>query len=161
MGGTEPSSRPAGRLSGSRGAFLCFFLAFGWGEEIRGVGGFEVWTVCWRVMASDEAGGVGIGLFEVAEFFASEADEPWRGRLGREDVADEGMPPARMVGEAVCVLGYLGRWVCSGALLVPPGDGRGGSCPVLSTAIECGAWDSGMRASCVLELMAWPRHWAA
>jgi hypothetical protein len=91
-------------------------------------------------MGSAEAGGVGIGLFEAAEFLASEAEESWRGRVGgRADVAEEGMPPPRVVGEAVCVLGYLGRWACSGPRLVPPGEGSAGSCPVLSTAIEWGA----------------------
>lgn len=79
---------------------------------------------------------MGIELFEVDEFLASEAEESCHGRFGGRDyVAEDGIPPARIVGEAVCVLGYLGRWVCSGPLLVPPGDGRGGSCPVLSTAI--------------------------
>jgi hypothetical protein len=75
MGGTDPSSRPAGRPGGSSGAFLRFFLLFGCGDEMRGVGGFEVWMVCWRTLASTGAGGVGIGLFEVEEFFASDAVE--------------------------------------------------------------------------------------
>lgn len=76
----------------------------GGGEATRGVGGVEV--VC--VLGSVEAGGVGMGLLEVAEFFASEADESWRGRFGRAGAA-EGMPPPRMVGEAVLCLAYLGR----------------------------------------------------
>jgi hypothetical protein len=110
IGGTEPSRRPAGRLGGSNGAFLRFFLLFGWGEDIRGVGGVDSWRVWECAIGSAEAGGVGIGLFEAAEFLASEAEESWRGRFGgRADVADEGMPPPRVVGEAVCVLGNLGR----------------------------------------------------
>lgn len=61
-------------------------------------------------MGSLAAGGVGIGLFDVAEFLASEAEESWRGRFGgRMVVAVEGMPPARVVGDAVLCLGYLGR----------------------------------------------------
>ena len=123
---------------------------------MRGVGGVDSWRVGWWVMASAVAGGVDIGLFEAAEFFASEAVESWRGRFGgRAEVADEGMPPPRVVGEAVWVLGYLGRCACSGPRLVPPGEGRAGSCPVLSTAMECEAWGRGIRASCCwLELMA-------
>jgi hypothetical protein len=51
-----------------------------------------------------------MGLFEVAEFFASEADESWRGRFGgRALVAEEGMPPVSVVGEAVLCRGYFGR----------------------------------------------------
>lgn len=59
---------------------------------------------------SAETGGVGMGLFDVAECLVSEAVESWRGRFGgRELVAEEGMPPVRVVGEAVLCLGYLGR----------------------------------------------------
>lgn len=41
-----------------------------------------------------------------------------------------------IVGDEVCVRPYLGR--CE-AMRVPrlPGDGKGGSCPVLRTEIEC------------------------
>jgi hypothetical protein len=96
-------------------------------------------------------------LFEAAEFLASEAEESCRGRFGgRTEVAEEGMPPPRVVGEAVCVLLYLGRCVCMGPRRVPPGDGRAGSWPVWSTDME---WRCGtdMRPSwgcCRLALMA-------
>ena len=73
MGGTDPSNNPAGRLGGSNSCFFLRFLfgLFGCGDATRGVGGLEV---C-RMLGSVEAGGVGIGLFEVAECFVSEAEE--------------------------------------------------------------------------------------
>lgn len=80
---------------------------------------------------------MGIGLFEAAEFFASDAEESCRGRFGgRAEVADEGMPPPRVVGEAVCVLVYLGRCAWPAPRLVPPGEGTVGSCPVVRTDME-------------------------
>lgn len=90
---------------------------------------------------------MGIGLFEAAEFFASDADESCRGRFaGRIEVAEEGIPPPRVVGEAVCVLLYLGRCGCMGPRRVPPGDGRLGSCPVFRTDMEW-RWGTGIRLS--------------
>lgn len=65
---------------------------------MRGVGGFDDW----RTLDSVGTGGVGIGLFEVAECFVSEADESWRGRFdGRTLVAEDGIPLPSVVGEAV------------------------------------------------------------
>jgi hypothetical protein len=109
------------------------------------VGGFETWG-CW-VLELIMAGGVGIGLLDVAEFLASEAEESWRGRpRGRALVADEGIPPS-VLGEAVLFRGYCGRLMRCGCLRVPPGDGRGAMWPWLRTAIDCGAWGSCMRVS--------------
>lgn len=51
-----------------------------------------------------------MGLLEVAECLVSEADESWRARFwGRGAGAEVGMDPVRVVGEAVCCLGFLGR----------------------------------------------------
>lgn len=44
------------------------------------MGGVDSWRVCECDGGSAEAGGVGIGLFEAAEFLASDAEESWRGR---------------------------------------------------------------------------------
>ena len=89
-----------------------------------------------------------MGLLEAAEFLASEAVESCRGRFGgRVEVADEGMPPPRVVGEAVCVLLYLGRCAYTGPRRVPPGDGTVGSCPVVSTEMDW-RWGTDMRLSC-------------
>ena len=96
------------------------------------------------------AGGVGIGLLEAAEFLASDAVELFRGRFddGRAEVADEGMPPPSVVGEAVCVRLYLGRCACMGPRRVPPGDGTVGSWPVVSTDMDECMWGTEIRLSC-------------
>jgi len=146
IGGTDPSSSPAGKLGETIVGFFGLLLG-GCGEAMRGVEGFEVCDA--RILVSIGAGGVGIGLFDVVERLVSEAEESWRCRLGgRLLVADEGMPLPRVVGEAVLCLGYCGRPLSRcGPFRVPPGDGRAGNCPVFNTAIECGAWGSCMRAS--------------
>jgi hypothetical protein len=75
----------------------CYILVGGYGSCMPGA---------WFLRST-----LGIGLFEVDEFFASEAEESCHGRFGgRDDVAEDGMPSARIVGEAVCVLGYLDQW---------------------------------------------------
>lgn len=72
MGGTEPSSNPAGRLGGSAGAGFLFFFLSGRGDATRSVGGV---SCCVRIGGSVGAGGVGIGWFEACECLSAEAEE--------------------------------------------------------------------------------------
>lgn len=72
IGGTEPSSNPAGKVGGSSICFFFFFFFSGWGDATRGTGGVEIWR---EEEASVGTGGVGMGAFDVAECFVSEADE--------------------------------------------------------------------------------------
>ena len=136
IGGTDPSSSPAGILGGSAGVGFLLLLLSGRGDATRRVGGV---SCCVRTGESIGAGGVGIGAFETCVCLSFEAEESWRGRFGgRALVTEEGMPPAIVVGEAVLFRGYLGRllWWTRRAV-APPGDGSAGSCPPLvRTAIE-------------------------
>ena len=70
IGGTDPSRRPAGRLGASTG--FGFFRLGGRGDDTLGVGGDDP---CRTKAFSVGAGGVGIGAFDDAECFASEAEE--------------------------------------------------------------------------------------
>lgn len=108
------------------------------------MGGVEAF---FAVGAASGAGGVGRGGGAGAPFGRSDALESWRGRdvpgrMGRCWDADRlgeftTTAPwlvgcARIVGDEVCCLAYLGRW----RRVAAPGEGKGGTCPVWRTDID-------------------------
>lgn len=178
MGGTDVSNNAA-KLGGKVGPFVsgavCFcrvllLLAPGLGLATLGVGGPEVLpalagTVMLRSCSG--TGGVGraaaAGCRAIIGCFSVDAVESRRGRFARLETED-----VSVVGEEVCCLGWFGR-LCllkCARLLLPPGDGRAGTCPVFNTdmARSWVLWDcrlSWERESCEVLVRrgeGWPRR---
>ncbi len=166
IGGTEPSNREVAGwgeevpedsffrlmmaaigLSGlGRRVFLDRAVRCRCGGAPEGVGG---WDAFWFVDGASGAGGVGRGgAAGMPLGCASEAVESIRGRveprciicglmvLGGFTATAPAFGCDKMVGDEVGSRLYFGRLWC--LRVVPPGDGRGGIWPVLSTDIDRG-----------------------
>ena len=124
----------AGPSSGGLGCFVRDFLDFdGLGEDVLGDCGLGT------VLTASTAGGVGTVAFTNCRACFSDAAESTLGLLARLPVDD-----VSMVGEVVWVRGKLGLEDRPVLLRRPPGDTRGGTCPVAITDMARGSrWMDG------------------
>jgi len=152
MGGTDVSRMPGGSVTVGPSSF-CFCRVFfdgrppGRGEDTRGVGGFVAalgWSILVALFAAADSGTGGVGR-------AATLDASWGCFSVLAVLSSLGLACrlatelARVVGDEVWFLGYVGRPCCFARwarLLTAPGEGSGGTCPVLSTdmALSCAAW---------------------
>lgn len=152
------AAKAGGRLGPLVSGVACFCLVLllfapGLGLATRGVVGTELGTFAGIVMLCSGIGGVGraveAGCKAIVGCFSFDAVESRRGRFARLETED-----VSVVGEEVLCLGWFGR-VCllvkCARVLLPPGDGRAGTCPVAKTDIarSCGLCDC--RLSCERE----------
>lgn len=125
---------------------VLFLFAPGLGLATLGVVGPELVTFAGIVMlrSCSGTGGVGraveAGCKAIVGCFSFDAVESRRGRFARLEIED-----VSVVGEEVLCLGWFGR-VClllKCVRVLPPGDGRAGTCPVFNTdnALSCALWD--------------------